>query len=264
MSRASGRTPPLLVALGALGAALFVVPLVGLLGVAPWSRLPGLLGDGVVVDALVLSLVTSLSAAAASVVLGVPLAWLLARTRFPGRSLLRAVVTLPMVLPPVVGGAALLFSLGRRGVVGEPLEAATGIVLPFSTSGVVLANTFVAMPFLVITVDAALRGLDGRHEAAAETLGASRLTVARRVTLPMIAPAVKAGAVLAWARAFGEFGATVTFAGNLRGRTQTLPLAVFVALDGDRDAAIAISLLMVAVSIVVLLVLRDRWWGAAR
>ncbi|WP_420452541.1 ABC transporter permease [Ilumatobacter sp.] len=252
--------PPILVVLGAVAAALFVVPLVGLLDVAPWSRMPDLLTDETVVDALALSLVTSLAAAGASVLLGVPLAWLLSRTRFPGRSILRAVVTLPMVLPPVVGGAALLVSLGRRGIVGQPLDSATGIVLPFSIWGVIVANTFVAMPFLVITVDSALGGLDGRHESAAATLGASRAAVLRRITLPMIAPAVKAGAILAWARAFGEFGATVTFAGNLQGRTQTLPLAVFVALDGDRDAAIAISLLMVAVSVAVLVVLRDRWW----
>jgi molybdate transport system permease protein len=193
-------------------------------------------------------------------VLGVPLAWVLSRVEFRGRSLLRAIVTLPMVLPPVVGGAALLFALGRRGVVGEPLADATGFVLPFSTWGVILANTFVAMPFLVITVEGALSSIDRRHEAAAASLGASPLTVFRRVTLPMIGPSLRAGMVLAWARALGEFGATVTFAGNLQGRTQTLPLAVFVSLDANRDAAIAISLLMVVVSVVVLVALRGRWW----
>jgi molybdate transport system permease protein len=125
---------------------------------------------------------------------------------------------------------------------------------------VIVANTFVAMPFLVVTVGGAMSSLDGRHEAAAATLGASRLTVFRRVTLPMIAPSLRAGALLAWARAFGEFGATVTFAGNLQGRTQTLPLAVFVALDANQDAAIAISLLMVAVSVGVLALLHGRWW----
>ena len=146
-------------------------------------------------------------------------------------------------------------------MIGEPINDATGFLLPFSVWGVVVANVFVAMPFLVVTVEGALRNVDGRHEAAAATLGASRLTVFRRITLPMIAPSVRAGLVLAWARALGEFGATVTFAGNLQGRTQTLPLAVFVALEQDRDTAVAISLVLVAVSLAVLLLLRDRWWS---
>lgn len=249
--------------LGIVGASLFLLPLVGLLGAAPWSDLVDLLRDDVVVDALRLSLISSLGATALATVFGVPLAWLLSRTRFAGRSVLRAIVTLPMVLPPVVGGAALLFALGRRGVVGGPLDDATGFVLPFSLWGVILANTFVAMPFLVITVEGALSNVDERYEGAAAGLGASRLTVFRRVTLPMIAPSLRAGMVLAWARAFGEFGATVTFAGNLQGRTQTLPLAVFVSLDANRDAAIAMSLLMVVVSVAVLVVLRGRWWSGA-
>jgi molybdate transport system permease protein len=179
---------------------------------------------------------------------------------FPGRSVVRGLITLPLVLPPVVGGAALLFALGRRGLVGEPLGELTGLLLPFSTWGVVVATTFVAMPFLVITVEGALRNMDRRFEGAAETLGASRWTVMRRVTLPMIAPSLIAGLVLTWARAFGEFGATVTFAGNLQGRTQTLPLAVFVALESERDTAVAISLVMVVISLAVLITLRDRWW----
>ncbi len=191
-----------------------------------------------------------------------PLAWLLARVDFPGRALVRGIVTLPLVLPPVVGGAALLFALGRRGLVGAPLEQATGLLLPFSTWGVIVANTFVAMPFLVITVEGALRNMDRRYEDAAASLGAHRWTVLRRVTLPMIAPSLVAGLVLTWARAFGEFGATITFAGNLQGRTQTLPLAVFVALERDRDTAVAISLVMVVVSLLVLVALRDRWWKA--
>lgn len=257
------RPPPWpLALLGALGAAVFVVPLVGLATRTPWGHLGELVTTDVVADALRLSVVTSLAATAISLVLGVPLAWLLARVDFVGRDVLRAVVTLPMVLPPVVGGAALLFALGRRGVVGEPINDATGFLLPFSTWGVVVANTFVAMPFLVVTVEGALAGLDQRYEQAAATLGASRLTVFRRITLPMIAPSLRAGAVLVWARALGEFGATVTFAGNLQGRTQTLPLAVFVALESDRDTAVAISLVLVAVSLVVLVAMRDRWWRA--
>lgn len=252
----------LMVVLGAIGLALFVVPFLGLLARTPWSDLPGLLAGEVVTDALRLSLVTSLVATGIAALVGIPLAWLLARVEFPGRSLARGLVMLPLVLPPVVGGAALLFALGRRGLIGEPLNQATGLLLPFSTWGVVIANTFVAMPFLVITVEAALRNLDQRYEGAASTLGAGRWTVLRRVTLPMIAPSLIAGLVLTWARAFGEFGATITFAGNLQGRTQTLPLAVFVALESDRDTAVALSLMMVAVSLVVLVALRERWWKA--
>lgn len=245
-----------------IGLAVFAIPLIGLLGRVPWARLQELLTSEIVTDALRLSLITSLAATAIAFVLGVPVAMLLARVDFRGRSIVRGIVTLPLVLPPVVGGAALLFALGRRGVVGEPLAQLTGLLLPFSTWGVIVATTFVSMPFLVITVEAALRGFDRRFEGAAATLGASRWTVLRRVTLPMIAPSLGAGLMLTWARAFGEFGATITFAGNLQGRTQTLPLAVFVALEDDRDAAVAISLLMVAVSLTVLIALRDRWWKA--
>ncbi len=160
----------------------------------------------------------------------------------------------------MVGGAALLFAVGRRGLVGEPLYQASGLVLPFSTWGAILAVTFVAMPFLVITVEGALRNLDDRYEGAASSLGANRWRVLRRVTLPMITPSLLAGMLLTWARAFGEFGATITFAGNLQGRTQTLPLAVFIALESDRDVAVAISLLMVVVALAVLIALRERWW----
>ncbi len=253
----------MLVLLGSVGALLFVVPLVGLISRTPWRSLPTLLTSGIVAEALRISAITSLSAAALSLVLGLPLAWLLARTEFPGRRLLRAVVTLPMVLPPVVGGAALWFALGRRGLIGEPLYDATGFLFPFSIWGVILANTFVAMPFLVITLEAAFRTLDPQFEAAAATLGASRFTVFLRVTLPLIGPSLAAGIVLAWARALGEFGATITFAGNLQGRTQTLPLAVYLALQSDIDAAVATSLVLVAISLTVLLVLKDRWWQRA-
>lgn len=248
--------------LGCLGLALFTVPLLGLLGRVPWGRLTELLGSEIVVDALRISAIASVSATVVALVLGVPLAWLLARVDFPGRSLVRGIVTLPLVLPPVVAGAALLFALGRRGLVGGALYETTGLLLPFSTWGVVVAATFVAMPFLVITVEGALRNLDQRYEGAAASLGAGRWTVMRRVTLPMIAPSLAAGLVLTWARALGEFGATIMFAGNLQGRTQSLPLAVFVTLESDRDVAIAISLIMVAVSLVVLVALRDRWWKA--
>lgn len=260
--RATGGAPTLLVVLGCLGLAVLAVPLAGLLARTPWSELPALLASDVVVDALRLSILASVISTLVSLVLGVPLAWLLARVDFPGRSVVRGLVTLPMVLPPVVGGAALLFALGRRGVVGSPLYEATGLLLPYSLWGVVAATTFVAMPFMVITVEGGLRGLDERYEGAAATLGAGPWKVLRRVTLPMIRPSLMAGVVLTWARAFGEFGATITFAGNLQGRTQTLPLAVFVALESRRELAVAISLLMVAVSLAVLVALRERWWKA--
>ena len=237
----------------------FLIPLFGLLVRTPWSELGSLLASEVVVDALVLSLVASVAAVVLSALFGVPLAWLLARVSFRGRAFVRGLVLLPLVLPPIVGGTALLFALGRRGVIGEPLYEATGLVLPFSIWGVIIAVTFVSMPFLIVTVEAAVRNLDPRYEFAAASLGASRWTVFRRVTMPMIGPSLVAGFVLTWARAIGEFGATVAFAGNLQGVTQTLPLAVFVTLETDRDTAIAISLVLVAVSLTVLITLRNRW-----
>lgn len=254
------RPPWPLAALAAVGVLLFAVPLIGLVVRAPWPRMGEILTGPLVIDALRLSLVTSLMAAAAALLVGVPLAWVLARVEFPGRSVVRALVMLPLVLPPVVGGTALLYAFGRRGLVGEALYDATGLVLPFSMWGVVLANVFVATPFLVLTVEGALRGLDPRFESAAAVLGAGRWRVFRTVTLPMIGPSLAAGALLAWARALGEFGATVTFAGNLQGRTQTMPLAVFVALEQDRDVAIALSLVLVAISLAVLVAMRNRWW----
>lgn len=257
--RRGGGVPRPLTILGALGAVVFLAPLVGLIGQTPWSRLGELVASDVVRDALLLSLLTSTIATVACLVLGVPLAVVLARGEFRGRRAMRAVVTLPMVLPPVVGGAALLFAFGGRGFFGEPINDATGLLLPFSIWGVIVANVFVAMPFLVVTVEGALAGLDQRYEKAASTLGASPLTVFRRVTLPMLAPSLRAGVVLAWARSLGEFGATITFAGNLQGRTQTLPLAVFVAMESDRETAVAISLVLIVVSFAVLFGLRDRW-----
>ncbi|HZA76427.1 MAG TPA: ABC transporter permease [Acidimicrobiales bacterium] len=253
------RPPAALVPLAVVAVAFVVVPFVALLQRAPWTDLADLLTEPVVSDALRLSLVSAFAATSLSLLFGIPLAWVLARSRFPGRSLVRALVILPMVLPPVVGGAALLFAFGRRGLLGGPVYDGTSFLLPFSTWGVVVANTFVALPFLVVTVEAGLRSADRRYEDAAATLGAGRWTVFRRITLPMAAPSIGAGALLCWARALGEFGATVTFAGNLQGRTQTMPLAVFLALESDRGAAIALSLVLIAVSLVVLVPLRDRW-----
>lgn len=256
------RPPVALLVLAVAGAAFVVLPFAALLVEVRWSTLPGTLSGPFALDALWLSAVTSISAALLSAVLGVPLGWLLARADFSGKALLRGLVLLPLVLPPVVGGTVLLFAMGRRGLIGGPLYEATGLVLPFSLGGTILAATFVSMPFLVVTVEGALRNLDPRFEAAAATLGASSWRVATRVTLPMIRPALVSGLLLTWARALGEFGATLTFAGNLPGRTQTLPLAIYVALDGDREVATALSLLMVVVSLTVLVTLRDRWWRA--
>jgi molybdate transport system permease protein len=258
-SRHGRRIPYALLLPALLGLAFLVLPLVGLLVRAPWSTLPAQLSSPEVWQALRLSLICATSATAVSLVLGVPLAWMLARTELPGRRIVRALVTLPLVLPPVVGGVALLLVLGRNGIVGRWLDSAFGLTLPFTTAGVVVAETFVAMPFLVISVEGALRAADPRYEEAAATLGASRLTAFRRVTLPLIAPGIGAGAVLAWARALGEFGATITFAGNFPGRTQTMPLAVYLAMESDPEAAIALGLVLLAVSIAVLAGLRERW-----
>ena len=254
------RQAPLALLLPALLGLLFLVlPLVGLLYRAPWTTLPERLTEPGILNALRLSLLTATLATAGCLVLGVPLAWLLARVTFPGRRVVRALVTVPLVLPPVVGGVALLLVFGRRGLIGEWLDSAFGITLPFTTAGVVLAEAFVAMPFLIISVEGALRGADARYEEAAATLGAGRWTTFTRVTLPLVAPGVAAGAVLCWARALGEFGATITFAGNFPGRTQTMPLAVYLALETDLEAAIVLSLLLLFVSVVVLASLRDKW-----
>jgi molybdate transport system permease protein len=244
----------------AVGLAALVLPLLGLVVRAPWSTLPSRLAAPGVLTALRLSLETATLATLLSVVLGVPLAWLLARVEFPGRRVVRALVTVPLVLPPVVGGVALLLVFGRKGLLGAWLDSAFGITLPFTTPGVVVAEAFVAMPFLIIAVEGALRGADTRFEEAAATLGAGRWTTFRRVTIPLVAPGIAAGAVLCWARALGEFGATITFAGNYPGITQTMPLAVYQTLEGgDLDGAIVLSLLLLVVSVTILASLRDRW-----
>ncbi|MEV3919350.1 ABC transporter permease [Actinomadura coerulea] len=261
--RLPGGPPWVLLAPALLGLAFLVLPLLGLLVRAPWSTLGTRLLQAQVMEALRLSLLTATLATGLCLLLGVPLAWTLARVRFPGVRLVRALVTVPLVLPPVVGGVALLLVLGRRGLVGAWLDRAFGLTFPFTTAGVVLAEAFVAMPFLVISVEGALRAADLRYEEAAATLGAGRWTVFRRVTLPLVAPGVAAGAILCWARALGEFGATITFAGNFPGRTQTMPLAVYLALETDPQAAIVLSLVLLAVSVAVLAALRDRWVGGA-
>ncbi len=258
----SRRVPLALLIPALLGLAFLTLPLLGLLVRAPWRTLPERLTEPGVLDALLLSLRTATVATVGCLLVGVPLAWLLARVEFPGRRLVRALVTVPLVLPPVVGGVALLLLLGRNGLLGRYLDAWFGLTLPFTTTGVVIAEAFVALPFLVISVEGALRGADARYEEAAATLGASSWTIFRRVTVPLVAPGIVAGAVLCWARALGEFGATITFAGNFPGRTQTMPLAVYLALETDSGSAIVLSLLLLVVCVGVLVGLRDRWLTA--
>ena len=257
-------TPWVLGVPAAVAVAFLGLPLLALVVRAPWQDLPRLLTSSGAIAALRLSLVCATSATAVSVLLGVPLAWLLARTTGRAAGLLRALVTLPLVFPPVVGGVGLLMALGRTGLVGRYLDAWFGLTLPFTTAGVVVAETFVAMPFLVVTVEGALRSADRGLEEAAATLGSRPFTTFRRVTLPLVAPSLLAGGVLCWARALGEFGATVTFAGNLPETTQTMPLAVYLALESDPDAAVALSLVLFAVSVAVLALLRDRWLRPGR
>jgi molybdate transport system permease protein len=259
MRTRTARVPVVLLGPAVLGLVFLVLPLAGLLVRAPWATLPRRLVQPGVLTALRLSLQTATLATLVCLLLGVPLAWLLARVPFPGRRLVRALVTVPLVLPPVVGGVALLLVFGRKGILGGWLDAAFGITLPFTTTGVVLAEAFVAMPFLVIAVEGALRGADTRYEEAAATLGAGRWTTFTHVTLPLTAPGIAAGGVLCWARALGEFGATITFAGNFPGRTQTMPLAVYLALETDLQAAIVLSLILLTVSVAILASLRDRW-----
>ena len=246
------RSPPVSLATAALvGAALLTLPLVGLLSKAPWRRLPDLVTSPAARTALRLSLECSFGALAISLLLGVPLAWLLARHDFPGKAVVRSLVIVPLVLPPVVGGVALLFAFGRRGIL--PLH------IDYTTWAAVLAEAFVAMPFCVLAVEGALLSADRRLEDVAATLGVGPLATFWRVTVPMAAPGILAGAALSWARALGEFGATITFAGDLPGKTQTLPLEIYLALQGDPDLAAALSVLLLAVSLAVLLALRGSW-----
>jgi molybdate transport system permease protein len=253
-----GRAPIALLAPSLLGLAFLTLPVIGLLARTPWRNLSAQISGTGTWTALRLSLECATAATGVSLVLGVPLAWLLARTRLPGRGVARALVAVPLVLPPVVGGMALLLVFGRAGILGGYLDRWFGVTLPFSTPGVVMAETFVALPFLVISVEAALYGLDPALEEAAATSGADRWQIFRWITLPNLLPAIAAGAVLSWARALGEFGATITFAGNFPGTTQTMPLAVYLAFETDPQSAIVLSLVLLAVSITLLAALRDR------
>jgi molybdate transport system permease protein len=256
----SERPPLPLILPSAVALLLLLLPLLGLLIRAPYGDFVTLATSPAVLDALRLSVLAASLATAVCVVLGVPLAWVLARVAFPGRALVRGLVTVPLIVPPVIGGVALLVAFGRNGFAGRALDRWFGVQLPFTTAGVVLAAAYVSMPFLIVSVEGALRTIDVRYETVAATLGASPWTTFRRVTLPAIAPGVLAGAVLSWARALGEFGATITFAGSFPGVTRTLPLAAYAALGaGDLDTAIVLSLLLLAVSVAVLVALRGRW-----
>jgi molybdate transport system permease protein len=249
----------------AAGAILVLLPLVALVVRLDWTRFGELITSESSLAALELSLRTSSASTVVCLVLGVPLALVLARRPFPGRDLVRSIVLLPLVLPPVVGGVALLYTFGRRGLLGGTLEV-LGIPVAFSTAAVVIAQTFVALPFLVVSLEGTLRTVGQRYELVAATLGARPSTVLRRVTLPLLAPGLASATVLSFARALGEFGATVTFAGSLQGVTRTLPLEIYLQRVDDPDAAIALSLVLVVVAVVVMLVTnrisqRALQWG---
>lgn len=268
MKKGEGRRrieSPSRIAIGlSLLAVLFVaMPIIALMREVAWSRLLSDLTTPEARSALRLSLLCSLGATSLAALLGLPLAWVLARVEFRGRAIIRGLVLLPLVVPPVVAGVGLLAAFGRNGMFGGALDV-LGLRITFTPIAVVLAEAFVALPFLVLAVEAGIRGLDRRNEEAARTLGASRGFVMRRITLPLLAPSLAAGLALAWARALGEFGATITFAGNIQGRTRTVPLAVYLLLDSSPDVAIALSLLLVLICVVVLVTLRARWIGAIR
>ena len=261
---AVGRPPLRLLVPAVVAVGFLLLPLVALLARTPWSAVPGQLRSPVVLDALRLSIETSLAAMAVAALVGIPLAWVLARLSFPGRSLLRVLVAVPLVLPPVVAGVALLTAFGRQGLLGQTLFDSFGITIPFTTAAVVIAHTFVALPFLVISVEGALRSTNEDLDLVAATLGAGRWTIFRRVTMPLALPGVLAGLVLGWARSLGEFGATITFAGNLRGTTQTMPLLVYTELQNDQDAAVVVSVILLLVSVGILALLRERWFPEVR
>ncbi len=253
------RVPLLLAAPAAVALLFLVLPLAGLVLRAPWADAGAVLTGEDALQALKLSLITATVSAIIVVLIGVPLAWVLARPGLRGAFVLRALITIPLVLPPVVGGVALFTVLGRSGLLGRPLYQLTGFAFPFTPYAVILAQVFVALPFLVLSVEGALRAADRRYEEAASTLGARPVTIFRRITLPLIAPGIAAGAVLAWARALGEFGATITFAGNFPGTTRTMPLEVYLALETNPGSALLLSVLLLGVSVAVLVLLRDRW-----
>lgn len=259
MSDALGRPPVRLLAPAILGTLVLLLPLLALLLSAPWSLLGAQLASEALRQAMWLSVLTATLATSISLLLGLPLAWVLARVDFRGKRLLRTLVTVPLVLPPVVAGVALVSAFGRTGIIGEPLRAATGLSLPYTTAGVVAAHVFVSLPFVVISIEGALRSANQDFDAAAATLGATRWLTFRSVTVPLAMPGIIAGMVLAWARSLGEFGATITFAGNYPGTTQTMPTLIYLSINSNPEAAKTLSLVLLLLSLAVLVALRDRW-----
>ena len=253
------RIPKTIVLIATIAILFLMSPLIGLLQRMPWSGLTNLLRSDIILDAFLLSLFVSFSAALVVFIFGIPIAWVLARSNFSFMKLLRSVVLLPMVLPPVVGGTALLFAFGRQGFLGKWLNDWFGLTLPFTTAGSVVAAVFVSFPFFIVAVESAFRSINEDLEKTAETLGASSSKIFLKITLPRIFPSILAGRALSWARALGEFGATITFAGNMPGETQTLPLAIFLALETNPEAALALSLVMIVTSLAILVPFRDQW-----
>ncbi len=241
----------------ALAGFFIVLPLIAILARVNWSQFWTLITSESSIAALSLSLRTATASTALCVLFGVPMALVLARGSFRWLRIVRSLVLLPLVLPPVVGGIALLYTFGRRGLLGQYLEV-IGIRIAFSTTAVVLAQTFVALPFLVLSLEGALRTAGQRYESVAATLGASPTTVLRRVTIPLVLPGLVSGAVLSFARALGEFGATLTFAGSLQGVTRTLPLEIYLQRETDPDAAVALSLVLVVVAVLIVILARGR------
>jgi molybdate transport system permease protein len=243
---------------GVLAGSFFLflgVPLVALLFHEPPELLWAAMRQPEVLQALQLSIFTTSISTFLTVLFGLPVAYVLARMKFPGHNLLETLVTLPTVFPPVVAGVALLLTFGRFGLIGHYLTP-LGLTIPFTTPAVILAQMFVSSPFFINTAKAGLEQLDRRYEQAAYTLRASPLYAFRRVVLPLIRPALLTGIGLAWARALGELGATITFAGNFPGVTQTMPIAVYIAAESDLDTAVALSVALLAVSFGLLLALR--------
>ena len=255
--------PRWLHALAVLAALMVLLPLLAMVARVNWAEFIPLVTSDAALSALGLSLRTAAASTVLCVVLGVPLALVLARGRFPLQGLLRSLVLLPLVLPPVVGGIALLYTFGRQGLLGGALEV-LGLQIAFSTTAVILAQTFVALPFLVVSLEGALRTGGQRYEAVAATLGASPSVVFRRVTLPLVLPGLASGAVLSFARSLGEFGATLTFAGSLQGVTRTLPLEIYLQRETDPDAAVALSLVLVVVAVAVVALAYRRQGGVGR
>jgi len=262
----AGFVPRVLAVPAVIGLALLILPLGALVLRVEWGTLWSDVTSPEALSALGLSLATGAAATVVCVVLGVPLALLIARSTVRTAAVLRAMVTVPLVLPPMVGGVAMLFLFGRTSWLGGIL-AEWGIRIPFTTTAVVMAQTFVALPFLVLALEGALRSTGVGFEQAAAGLGAGRWTILARVTLPLAAPGLVAGIVLCFARAIGEFGATALFAGNAPGVTQTMPLAIYTAFNGagvTQGAAVALALLLLATAILVLLLVRGWRPGAAR